>query len=72
MSGTPFFQKNGLTLLLPVPKGGPGGSSRVTLEVTSGGVPQEYLPPSNTDSGLLFDLFPQLAAPAGDELSMGF
>ena len=70
LSRTPFFQKDGLTLLLPVPTDGPGGSSRVTLNITSKGVPQEYLLPSNPDSGLLFDHFPQLTAPVGDKLSM--
>ncbi len=72
LSGTPFFQKDGLTLLLPVPDDGPGGSSRVTLSVRRGDVPQIYLPPSNTDAGLMYDLFTQLAAPTGDELRSNF
>ena len=72
LSRTPFFQKDGLTLTLPVPTGGPGGSSRVTLRVRRGDVPREYLPPSNTDAELLYGLFPQLAAPVGDELRSSF
>lgn len=70
--GTPFFQQRGLTLLLPLPTDGPGGSSRVQLNIRRGGVPLEFLPPSNINTGLLYDLFPRLTAPTGAELSMGF
>ena len=67
LAGTPFFQKDGLTLTLNYPTGRPNRLTRAYFQVESGDKPIKSLLFYET-TGPTNDLLPSLTVPKGSEL----